>query len=83
MQDLHPKVLELIKELSDPMKWNWTRMVSERNGADRVLMSMARLEIIEHREHQYGGAVWVFNGTIFGRRDGVILPDGGLKPLRK
>jgi hypothetical protein len=83
MKDLRPKVLKLVEELADPIKWNWTRTASHRDAADAVLRDLARLGIIEHREHKLGGHVWIFEGQIFGRTDGVVLPDTGLVPLRK
>ncbi len=83
MEHQRPEIVKLVENLSDPMEWNWTRMLSHRDAADAVLSKMAELGIIEQRAHKLGGYVWIVDGQIFGRTDGVVLPDTGLRPLKK
>jgi hypothetical protein len=78
-----PEITKLVENLADPIEWNWTQMTSHRDAADAVLIKMAELGIIEQRAHKLGGHVWIINGQIFGRTDGVVLPNTGLRPLKK
>jgi hypothetical protein len=79
--DLRSKILELVRHLSDERTYNWTRTGTHRDLADHVLRSMAQLGIIQERNHKHGGRVWIFEDQVFGRTDGVVLPDQGLVPL--
>jgi hypothetical protein len=63
------KILKLTKWLSDRQAWNWTRMSPDEDAADRVLMRMAELGLIEHENHRLGGDIWIAGGQKFGRLD--------------
>lgn len=64
-------VEEVVKELADPMKWNWTKGTSGRNAADSALAVMAHFGLIEYQEHPSGGNVWKINGNFYGRTDSL------------
>lgn len=66
-----PRILKLVKQLADPIKWNWAETASERDAADKVLMLMAKLGLVKHKEHPLGGNVWIVDGQLFGRTDSL------------
>lgn len=60
-----------VEELANDYKWNWRRMSSDRSAANAVLQRLAELEIIKHQEHPLGGHIWIVDGMLFGRLDGI------------
>jgi len=64
-------LIPVVSELTDGREWSWTRIVSERDAARRMLMLLEKRRLIEHRPHPHGGDVWRVNGELFGRTDGV------------
>ena len=75
------KMEELVKHLSDPYKFNWTRMISHRDAADQMLGMLAENGFIDGREHPYGGKIWKVGNKLYGRTDGVSLSN--FKKLKK
>lgn len=74
-----PPLEKLVEELADGMKWNWTRMCSNRDAADVVLARMAQLGMIQKAAHPLGGHIWIVNGKLYGRTDGVTMVDGQIQ----
>ncbi len=64
---------KLVKHLSDPYEFNWTRVISHRGAADIFLQLLVDGKFIEGRDHPYGGKVWKVGRKLYGRTDGVSL----------
>lgn len=65
-----------VEQLADPMRWNWTNGIgSSRDAADRVLMTMAQLDLIDRCMHPSGGFVYRCHGRLFGRLDDFTEAD--------
>ncbi len=77
--DTQEALQKLVKELSDGTEWNWIHMSSDRDAADQVLSRMAELGLIRHEIHPLGGHIWIINGQMFGRTDGVTYKPRGRK----
>lgn len=74
-EDSDKMLAKLVEQLTDPTKWKWTRMISQRDAADCVLTTMVELGLIEGRHHPQtlsrDPVVFRVNGRIFGRTDGI------------
>lgn len=60
----------IIEEL---LTWPWQRMISCEDAAHKILALMAKEEMLERRMHDLGGYVYLVNGKLFGRIDGITL----------
>lgn len=69
-----PKLVALVQQLADELKFNWMRTTSHRDAADCVLELMAKLGLIEHKRHPMGGDIWIVGDKMFGRTDGIKPP---------
>jgi hypothetical protein len=69
-----PKLVALVEQLADELKFNWMRGTTHRDAADRVLALMAELGLIEHKQHPMGGDIWIVGDKMFGRTDGIKPP---------
>lgn len=69
--ELQGKLKALVADLTDSQEWRWTEMTAARDAADKVLAKLARLRLIEMREHPHGGRVYRVAQTkpIYGRND--------------
>ena len=64
---------KVVADLTNAHRWPWTNMISMETAAREMLILMRAHGLVEGRRHPFGGDVWLINGKLFGRVDGITV----------